>query len=224
MPNLRIKITQENTIIIERFSEELKRLIADISNVLEYYFNDSIEGQLGSRHREIVLKLLGSEGLRNYRSIRWLKDRVFLKEISGGKVEVFPGVYKLLELLKSLGIKICIVSSTPTYLLIPICDYLGISKYVDLFLGGDEVSKGKPDVEPFVKVMKLLGLSKDDVVIVGDTKYDIEPANKLGVRSVLVNSGLFTKPKPTYYFSHIYEFLKTIENLSERYRSLTKKS
>lgn len=57
MPNLRIKITQENTIIIERFSEELKRLIADISNVLEYYFDDSIEGQLGSRHREIVLKL-----------------------------------------------------------------------------------------------------------------------------------------------------------------------
>ena len=169
---------------------------------------------IGLSGKDILIRLYGSNILKHYKDIRRLKDRAFLQELREGRVQTFPGVMTLLRILKNLRLKIAVASSTPSYLLLHICEYLGIIEYADVIVGGDEVNRGKPHPDLFMKTIKLLGLNPKDVVIVGDTYYDIEPANVLGATSVLVNTVLrdHIKVRPKYYFRWIFEMIKWVKS------------
>ena len=168
----------------------------------------SIRKLVGLSGKDILLRLYGENILKNYHRIRWIKDRAFLNELKAGGISLYPGVIKLLKYLKYSKCLIAIASSTPNYMLLHIADYLGLTNYVDLLVGGDEVLKGKPDPEIFIHTLKLLRVKASEAVVVGDTVYDIEPANKLMSTSILVNNPkLPTSPKPTYYFRWIFELL-----------------
>lgn len=56
---------------------------------------------------------------------------------------------------------------------------------------------GKPDKAPFLRAASLMGLEKDQVVVVGDSVFtDIRGANNSGMRSILVKYiGYYTETK-----------------------------
>jgi len=169
---------------------------------------EKLKPLIGLSGKDILTKLYGQEILKYYINIRKLKDRAFLHELSRGGVQLFPGVIKLLKILKNHGMRIAIASSTPNYLLMHICDYLGISDYVDLIVGGDEVSRGKPYPDLFIRTIKLLGIKAKEVAIVGDTIYDVKPANEVGAISILVNNIIGdNEVKPKYHFRYIHSMI-----------------
>ena len=168
---------------------------------------------IGLSGKDIMIKLFGTNIMSKFHRIRWLKDRAFLRELREGRIRLYPGVMKLLQLLKRLGLRVAIASSTPNYMLIHILDFLGIAQYIDVFTCGDEVVKGKPNPEIFIRTVNKLHLRPKDVVIVGDTVFDVKPANGINSISVLVNNpDQNMNPKPRYYFRWIYEFIDFIRN------------
>ena len=56
MPS-QMKLAKDQPLVIQRFSEELKKIIDKVGASLRPYFKDSLEGELGEKHKEIVLKL-----------------------------------------------------------------------------------------------------------------------------------------------------------------------
>ncbi|MEM2411938.1 MAG: hypothetical protein QW485_05655, partial [Desulfurococcaceae archaeon] len=55
----------------------------------------------------------------------------------------------------------------------------------------EDVRAYKPSLEAFLNAYRLLGVSTDRVVHVSAyPQYDLEPANKLGTKTVLVDRGL----------------------------------
>jgi len=165
---------------------------------------DSVRRLVGLRGRDIGREVLGVEGVKRYREIRWVKDRLFWREVREGRVRTFPGVEDLLKVLKACGVMVAVASSTPNRILIPLLEFLNIAEYVDVVTGGDEVSRGKPDPEIFRVTLRKLGVPAGRAVVVGDTAYDIVPAAKLGCFTVLV-SGRAPEFKPDLHVTSIHE-------------------
>ncbi len=130
--------------------------------------------------------LLGNSGLRKYSLIRRLKNKIFFLEIKEGNVDLYPCVLELLTYLKSRGNLLGLASSTPNYLLIQILEIFDIINYFDVIVGGDEVKSGKPNPDIFIKAFSKLGVNPREGAVVGDTKYDVVPANRIGAFSILV--------------------------------------
>lgn len=146
----------------------------------------ALEDLIGLPGGTIVERILGQAGLEHYQKIRWLKDRHFLKYVMGNSVRLFPDVIQCFQYLRRRNYLLGIATSTPNYILIPLLEKLSIIEYFDIVVGGDEVSRGKPEPDIFLRAAEKAGLSPREVVVVGDTIYDTIPARKVGMFSVLI--------------------------------------
>jgi membrane protein len=71
-------------------------------------------------------------------------------------------------------------------------DLLDVRQVVSVSTTSDDVEKTKPAPDIFaVALKKLAPLKPDEVIVVGDTPYDVEAAAKCGIRAVAVRSGKF---------------------------------
>lgn len=142
-----------------------------------------------------------------------VKQRIYLSKISD--VRIFPGVDKALENLKRMDLKIAIASSVPRRVIESVIRANNIAGYVDAYVGSDEVSKRKPDPEIFLRALERIGVEPSNAVIVGDTEYDIEPANKIGAISILIcwRECQKTKAIPSFIAKNIDDVVKIIQRL-----------
>jgi HAD superfamily hydrolase (TIGR01549 family) len=102
--------------------------------------------------------------------------------------KVFEGVAQTLDALKSLGIKLGIVSGArPEVLELLRVD--GILNRFDAVILGADVSRSKPDPEGICKCLAQLGVAPGMAVYVGDTPVDIQASRAAGVRVVSVLTG-----------------------------------
>jgi len=66
---------------------------------------------------------------------------------------------------------------------------LGLIDFFDIIIGSDSLPQRKPSPLPVLEVLKRLGHSNDEAIVVGDSNYDIESAHSAGVRVVAVTYG-----------------------------------
>jgi len=66
---------------------------------------------------------------------------------------------------------------------------LGLSKYFDFVVSGDDVKNGKPSPDMLLKIINHFGVSPHEAVYVGDSGSDIIAAKRAKVRSVAVLTG-----------------------------------
>ena len=53
----------------------------------------------------------------------------------------------------------------------------------------DDVSYGKPSIEPYELALKKMGTSKNNTIVVGDSVNDMIPARSMGMKAILVTHG-----------------------------------
>jgi len=70
---------------------------------------------------------------------------------------------------------------------------LGFSKYFDLVVSSDDVSRGKPNPDMILKVVRHFRVSPGEAVYVGDSCSDFIAAKRANVRSVAVLSGALSR-------------------------------
>lgn len=94
--------------------------------------------------------------------------------------EFYPNVLAVLQVLKQAGKKVGIVSTKYRYRIMGSFDIAG-SFPVDEIVGGEDVSVFKPDPSGLLLMIERLGVSKDEVLYVGDSYIDAETAQNAGV-------------------------------------------
>ena len=140
---------------------------------------DYVSTLMGLRALDIAKRLCG-EGIAE-RALE-IKNEIYLSLL--GNARAINGAPELLKFLKDRGFIVGVVTSSSRRVATRVLEVTGLHKYVDALVAGDDVSRGKPDPEPLLKILKLLGLSVGDVVVVGDSRYDVEMALNAGVRVV----------------------------------------
>ncbi len=153
---------------------------------------DTVRSQIGKGGDNLIPSLIPPEKLggrqeemENYRSE--LFQRCYLP-----RVVPFPGVRELFEGLTEDGVKIVLASSAKAKEVEYHLGIIGASDLVHATTSGDDVENSKPDPDIFQAALgKVSPLTVEDVVVVGDTPWDVKAACKAGLRTIAVRSGRF---------------------------------
>lgn len=120
------------------------------------------------------------------------------REYSGEKhdvlTKVFPGVPETLAELKQKNITLGVVTSKLKDLANRGLRLFEIEGYFDVFVAFEDTNRHKPEPEPILKALEILESSGGkQVMMVGDSPYDLICANHAGVTSAAVHWSLHPK-------------------------------
>jgi HAD superfamily hydrolase (TIGR01509 family) len=108
-------------------------------------------------------------------------------------VKPFTGAHDLLARARSSGRKVVLASSASKPELEHYLGLLDAHDLVDATTSADDVESTKPAPDIFATALKKLApLSAKEVIVVGDTPYDIEAAAKCGIATIGLRSGKFS--------------------------------
>lgn len=103
-----------------------------------------------------------------------------------GRVYVFEGVREVMDELKARGCRLGVATSRTANSFNKYMHELGLDGYMDVVVSMEDVTKHKPDPESVEKVLERFGAKPEEAIMLGDTRYDVECANRAGVDSVLI--------------------------------------
>lgn len=109
-----------------------------------------------------------------------------------GKFEcdVYDGVKEALAELRKMGKVLCVATSKPENSAVEVLEHFGLAQYFDV-IGGDTPDHGRKNktavINYVIENMKIT--DKDDVIMVGDTHYDVLGASEIGIRCIGVLYG-----------------------------------
>lgn len=86
--------------------------------------------------------------------------------------------------------KIGIVTTKFHYRIEAILKKFGVSEFVDVIVGGEDVIREKPDPEGLLKAIDALGADKNEALYVGDSLVDARTAANAGVGFAAVLTGI----------------------------------
>jgi HAD superfamily hydrolase (TIGR01509 family) len=105
------------------------------------------------------------------------------------RLQPFKGTRELVQRLKREGRRVVVASSASKHDLDALLERAGVRSIIDTHTSKDDVDRSKPDPDVVHAALGELDLPPDDVVMVGDTPYDIEAASKAGVRTIALRCG-----------------------------------
>ena len=123
----------------------------------------------------------GDEGRRRefYRQFQLAVGKLADREGQAVMIEgtqLFPGTAELLSGLRDQGIRTAIVSTKPGITLRQIFAFRKLEHLLDLVVGGDEVTRAKPDPEGLRFALDRLNLTAERTLFCGDTVIDAATA------------------------------------------------
>jgi phosphoglycolate phosphatase len=107
-------------------------------------------------------------------------------ELVGDYVTLYPHVETGLAALS--GFKKALITNKDRVFTLNLLDKLHLSSHFDVIICGDDGQK-KPSPEPLLKACSQLALTPSDVIMVGDSKSDIEAAQNAGMDVVAMTYG-----------------------------------
>jgi HAD superfamily hydrolase (TIGR01509 family) len=107
-------------------------------------------------------------------------------------INPFAGTRDLLKRMRDEGLEIAIGTSAQKEELEPLLKIADVVDLIDSKTSSDDAESSKPDPDIINAALGRLKLPPSEVLMVGDTPYDIEAAGRAGVRTVAFRSGGWT--------------------------------
>ncbi|MEA2693403.1 MAG: hypothetical protein QOJ16_2790 [Acidobacteriota bacterium] len=107
------------------------------------------------------------------------------------RLRPFPGVRPLLEKMKAEGLKRVVASSAQPDEVKALLEIAGVTDLVEDTADSGDADSSKPEPDIVKAALARIELEPGEVVLLGDTPYDIEAAGKAGVATLAVRSGGF---------------------------------
>lgn len=145
----------------------------------------------GQRNDAIIKQLVPSATDEQIAAWGARKEELY-REIARGRLVPLPGAMELIQGLKSLGFKLAIASSTPSVNIAFALEQLKMEGLFDEFVGAEDVKRGKPDPEVFLKAAQKLGVQPESCVVFEDAVTGVIAAKRGGMKCVAVTT---TNPK-----------------------------
>ncbi len=154
--------------------------------------HDVIRGQIGKGGDNLIPTLLPPALVESRKDeIDEFRSNLFKRDYLP-RVVPFPGVRELFERLRADGKRIVLASSAKGEEVRFHLGVIGAEDLVEATTSADDAEHSKPDPDIFAAALaKVAPLGPGDVVVVGDSPFDIEASAKLGIRSIGFRSGGF---------------------------------
>lgn len=132
---------------------------------------------------------------------------------------LYPNVKESLDALKRMDVKLCIVTSKFKEAAWPSFLHYGLNQYFDGFIALEDVKNPKPDKEPVLKALSLMG-DYDYALMIGDNHGDILAGKNAGIDGAGVAWSIqgkahLEKVQPDFIFESMNEIVSYIESIKE---------
>ncbi len=114
------------------------------------------------------------------------RKKIFKKNF---KRFIFKGAKEVLLCLKKKGYSLGLVTGTPSKEVKKILPS-AIYRLFGCIIAGDEVKKGKPHPEPYLRAAKLMDVRPSECVVVENAPFGVESAKCAGMFCVAITTGL----------------------------------
>ena len=111
-------------------------------------------------------------------------------------VPLKTGLVELLKYCREKGYRTIVATSSNRNRVDTILKSADIEQYFDDSICGDEVTKGKPDPEVFLKSCMKLGVNTDEAVVLEDSEAGIQASYAAGIKVICVPD--MKQPEPEY--------------------------
>lgn len=150
---------------------------------------DQVQPLIGMGGDKLLPKLIGvdieSDEGKRYSEHR---TRLFFEEYFPS-LRAFPGVRALAQRLHDDGHVLVVASSASEEELDKLLGLAGIKDLLADATSSDDAERSKPDPDIVHAAIRQSGLPADELVMIGDTPYDVEAARRAGVRIIAVRTG-----------------------------------
>ncbi len=116
------------------------------------------------------------------------RREIFLKEFLP-TLHAFPKTRELLQKMRDRGLKLVVASSAKADELEHLLRLCGADQYIEEKTSSDDAERSKPDPDIVAAALKEINLPSDEVVMLGDTPYDVESAAHVNVRVIALRCG-----------------------------------
>jgi phosphoglycolate phosphatase len=148
------------------------------------------EGPVGLKKREVVLNAatdyldaIGHRGaLRLCEHAFKLADEVSADDLSL-YIRPIRGAGALVRALHEHGCRVALATVDLSRRARMALEFIGVSDAFDLVLGGDDVSRSKPDPEMIHAILRRLRIDRSQAVMVGDALTDIQMGLSAGLKA-----------------------------------------
>lgn len=142
---------------------------------MDYYINDHLAKDETTMGAMVTAGCSDEEILR----VRRIRDGYYSEFLEEG-VQVRPGVLECLELLKK-DTFMAVVTSSPKDHFEIIMNKSGLAKYFKFFVTQDDVTKLKPNPEPYLQALERSGFKPEECLAIEDTPKGIKAAKLAGL-------------------------------------------
>lgn len=101
----------------------------------------------------------------------------------------FPGAQALIEQIRKRGLKVAIASSAKPDELQALLSLVGAADLIKDKTTSQDVQRSKPDPDVMDVTLERIGLPAEEVLMIGDTAWDIEAAQKAHVKTIAFRCG-----------------------------------
>jgi phosphoglycolate phosphatase-like HAD superfamily hydrolase len=196
----------------------LKNISGRDFNLMDFNFQ-------GTTDRVIAINVLQSFGFSEKEIQRKLPKyfeeeiRLVLKNLEDAQVKSLPGVKELLQKLGKMNCRLGLVTGNPREIAFAKLRKAGIADFFQLGGFGDDIVQRQKLVEAALTEAKLKfneSYSGKQLVIVGDTRHDIDSGKPFGAKTIAVVTGGVPEKEvkesnPDYLFKDLTETEKVLE-------------
>jgi len=102
------------------------------------------------------------------------------------ELEPFPDTVNTVRALAARGIPMAVASSSRKQALTRKLEIVGLARYFDVVVGGDEVNAGKPAPDVFLEAAIRLGVDPGSCLVIEDSEHGAAAGAAAGMRTVMV--------------------------------------
>jgi pyrophosphatase PpaX len=124
--------------------------------------------------------------------------KVFLHE-----AVLFPGIADVLEKLKEAGFPMGVVTSQSSPEVIMMKSHLKLDQWIELWISADDVVNPKPDPEPILSAIEMMGQVVAETIMIGDTLNDLEAGRRA---DVLTGAALWGSTSPNELLAYLPDY------------------
>ncbi len=134
----------------------------------------------GSNHEGIIRLVFEKAGrtpkAEDFKVLAQKKREIFART---NKVSVFDGIYECLKFLKNKCL-LGVVSGSDKAVVMELLERFFPNTF-DAIVTGNDVKQGKPSPEPYLKVVEMLKVRKDECIVIENAPLGVESAKRAGL-------------------------------------------
>lgn len=103
--------------------------------------------------------------------------------------EPYPGIPDMLRDLKAAGFRLAVASAKPQDMVETVIGHFQLGQYFDVLCGASDT--GAPDTKKksILAAISFFGAEKEEVLMIGDRKDDMDGASSVGIAAIAVSWG-----------------------------------